>query len=260
MSSTTWTGAPDIMDLSVILPVYNEGNRLAASVGKVEEYLAEKYSPFEVIIVEDNSTDDSYTVARRLANKDKNVVLLHNESRIGRGASVSAALKKARGDYAAYMDVDLATDLGYVGLLVAGLDKGAVVSTGSRYMSGAHVKRPLERSIASRSYNGMVRLLFNSKILDHQCGFKGFNRKKTEKVLGLVRDNHWFWDTELLIICQALGMKIFEFPVTWEHNGGNALNPSKVKVLKDSVTMGRKVLELKRRLSTGKLANIAISP
>ena len=252
----TWTGGPDIMDLSVILPVYNESNRLAESVGKVEEYLEENYSPFEVIIVEDNSTDGSYEVARHIANNDKHIVFLHNESRLGRGASVDAALKKARGDYAAYMDVDLATDLSYVRLLVEGLDKGAAVSTGSRYMSGAHVKRPLDRSIASRSYNRMVRLLFNSKVLDHQCGFKGFNKKSITKVLGLVHDNHWFWDTELLIICQALGMKIFEFPVKWEHNGGNSLDPSKVKVLKDSATMGKKMLELKRRLVTGKLATI----
>jgi len=256
MSYTTWTGAGDIMDFSVILPVYNESKRLAASVGKVEEYLRKNYSPFEVIIVEDNSTDGSYDVARHIASRDKNVVLLHNESRLGRGASVDAALKKARGDYAAYMDVDLATDLSYVKLLVDGLDKGASVSTGSRYMSGASVKRPLKRRIASRSYNEMVRLLFKSRVMDHQCGFKGFNKKDIAKVLGLVHDNHWFWDTELLVICQALGMKIFEFPVKWEHNGGNNLNPSKVKVFKDSVTMGRKMLELKRRLATGKLAGI----
>jgi glycosyltransferase AglD len=244
------------MELCVILPVYNESNRLAESVCKVEEYLTKNYSSFELIIVEDNSTDGSYDVARSIARKDKNVVLLHNERRLGRGASLSAALKKARGGYAAYMDVDLATDLSYLDMLIAGLDKGAVVSTGSRYMNGADVKRPLERSIASRSYNGLVRLLFKSKVLDHQCGFKGFDKNKIIKVLDLIHDNHWFWDTELLIICQAMGMKIFEFPVKWVHNGGNNMNASKVKVLKDSINMGQKMLELKRRLAMDKLPNI----
>lgn len=244
------------MDLSVILPVYNESNRLVASVSRVEDYLEENYSPFEVIIVEDNSTDGSYDVARHIANKDKHVVLLHNRKRLGRGASIDAALKKAHSDYAAYMDVDLATDISYVKKLVDGLDNGAAVSTGSRYMNGASVKRPIERRIASKVYNSMVRLLFQSKVHDHQCGFKGFNKKDISRVLGLVKDNHWFWDTELLIICQAVGLKIFEFPVKWEHNGGNDLNASKVKVLTDSIIMGEKILELKRRLATDKLTYI----
>jgi hypothetical protein len=69
-------------------------------------------------------------------------------------------------------------------------------------------------------------------------------------VIDRVQDNHWFWDTELLILCQKLGMKVVEFPIRWEHNGGNNLNPSKVKVLKDSFLMGKKLLNLKYRLIT----------
>jgi glycosyltransferase involved in cell wall biosynthesis len=236
--------------LSVILPVYNECNRLDACVGRLDRYLAGEFDRYEILIIEDNSTDESYDIARILAGANENVVLMHNERRLGRGASLVAAIKKARGDFVVYMDVDLATDINYTRMLVDGLAGGAAVTTGSRLMKDSTTKRPLSRDIASRSYNSLVRLLFGSKLYDHQCGFKGFRKRDVLKVIDRVRDNHWFWDTELLILCQQQGMKIVEFPVRWEHNGGNNLNASKVKVLKDSVSMGKKLLKLKYRLIT----------
>jgi glycosyltransferase involved in cell wall biosynthesis len=236
------------MMLSVILPVYNECNRLEACVERLDKYLAEEFERYEIIIVEDNSADESYEIARRIAGANKNVVLMHNDRRLGRGLSLAAAIKKARSNYIVYMDVDLATDIRHTRKLVDGLAYGASVTTGSRLMKDSLVSRPLSRDIASRSYNSLVRLLFGSRLCDHQCGFKGFRKKDVLKIIDRVRDNHWFWDTELLIICQKMGMKVIEFPVKWEHNGGNNLNPSKVKVLKDSVSMGKKLLKLKYRL------------
>jgi glycosyltransferase AglD len=238
------------MMLSVVLPVYNECNRLEACVGRLDKYLAGEFDRYEIMIIEDHSTDESYEIARRIAGANRNVVLMHNERRLGRGTSLAAAIKKARGDLVVYMDVDLATDISHTRQLVDGLAGGAAVTTGSRLMKDSAARRPLSRDIASRSYNSLVRLLFGSKLYDHQCGFKGFRRKDVLEVIDRVQDNHWFWDTELLIICQQLGMKVIEFPVRWEHNGGDSLNPSKVKVLKDSVSMGKKLLKLKYRLIT----------
>jgi glycosyltransferase involved in cell wall biosynthesis len=236
------------MMLSVILPVYNECNRLNVCVDRLDMYLRSEFDHYEIIIIEDNSTDESYEIARRIAGANKYIVLMHNKRRLGRGASLVAAIKKARGDLVIYMDVDLATDIGHTRTLVDCLVDGASVTTGSRFMRDSQVKRPLSREIASRSYNSLVRLLFGSKICDHQCGFKGFRKRDVLKVIDRVQDNHWFWDTELLVLCQKLGMKVVEFPVKWAHNGGDNLNPSKVKVLKDSVTMGKKLLQLKYRL------------
>jgi glycosyltransferase involved in cell wall biosynthesis len=236
------------MMLSVILPVYNECNRLEACVDRLDKYLGNEFDRYEIIIIEDSSPDGSYEIARRIAGANENVVLMHNERRLGRGTSLVAAIKKARSDLVVYMDVDLATDIGHTRKLVDGLARGASVTTGSRLMKDSLANRPLSRDIASRSYNSMVRLLFGSKLCDHQCGFKGFRKTDVLKVIDRVQDNHWFWDTELLILCQKLGMKVIEFPVRWEHNGGDNLNPSKVKVLKDSVSMGKKLLKLKYRL------------
>lgn len=235
--------------LSVILPVYNECNRLAASIDRLDNYLAANYDRYEIIIVEDCSTDGSYEIASHICEYRKNTVLLHNDRRLGRGASLAIAIRKARGKFVAYMDTDLATDLSHVRELIGGLARGASVTTGSRLMRGARIERPADRDIASKAYNSLARLLFGSRIHDHQCGFKGFNKRDILDVIGQVRDNHWFWDTELLIICQHRGLKVSEFPVRWVHNGGNSMNASKVKVLKDSYVMGKKLLELKLRLS-----------
>jgi glycosyltransferase AglD len=235
------------MKLSVILPAYNECNRLADSVDRLHMYLAENFASFEIIIAEDHSTDGTYEIARWISEGNKNVILLHNGARLGRGASLALAIKKARGEYVVYMDVDLATDLIYVKTLVDRLAHGASIATGSRWMKGARVKRSYSRDIASKYYNLLVRLLFGSKVYDHQCGFKGFNRKDILKLVDLVEENHWVWDTELLLLCQSSGLTVAEFPVSWEHNGGNGLNASKVKVLKESLSMGYKLLKMKYR-------------
>lgn len=235
------------MELSVILPVYNECNRLENCVQRVDGYLSREYSSYEIIIIEDNSKDNSYEIAKKIADNNKNIVLLHNDTRLGRGSSLNKAIIASSGDLVIYMDVDLATDINYIKRLVDPLKLGISVTTGSRLITDSSAKRPLSRDIASRSYNTLVRLLFGSKVHDHQCGFKGFRKKDIEPLLGQVQDNHWFWDTELLILCQRSGMKVDEFPVKWNHNGGDKKNPSKVKVIHDSFSMGSRLIKLKRR-------------
>jgi glycosyltransferase involved in cell wall biosynthesis len=178
------------------------------------------------------------------------VLLLHNNSRLGRGSSLNRAIEASSGEYVIYMDVDLATDINYTKLLVEHLEDGASIAIGSRLMKGSNVSRPLTRDIASKSYNILVRFLFRSKIQDHQCGFKALNKKDAINIIHMVKDNHWFWDTELLVIAQKMGYRIDEIPVEWKHNGGNNLNASKVRVIKDSIYMGKRLINLKLRLIT----------
>ena len=239
--------------VSVILPVYNECNRLESCVRVVAAYLSREFPAYEIIVVEDGSTDTSYEIAQSVASGVENVRLIHNDQRLGRGASLTEAIRASKYDHVLYMDADLATDLKYTKKLVDCLKNGASVATGSRLMEGSRVSRPAVRDIPSRGYNFLVRLLFWSSLHDHQCGFKGFNRNEVLPVLDMVQDNHWFWDTELLLLCQLNGMRVDEFPVEWKHNGGNDLNASKVKVLKDVRAMARKLLALKVRTLTSDL-------
>jgi glycosyltransferase involved in cell wall biosynthesis len=234
--------------LSVILPVYNEHDRLGTCVDTLSEYLDRTFGDYEIIIAEDDSPDGSYEVAKAIAAGHKSVAVLHNDRRLGRGASLSRAIMASKGDRIIYMDVDLATNLGHIKPLVDHIEQGAAIATGSRLMKGSKVTRPMARDVPSRAYNLLVRILFGSKIYDHQCGFKAFDRKAVIEMLGFPEDEHWFWDTELLVYAQRSGYRVDEMPVVWVHNGGNDLSGSKVRVIKDSLDMGRHLLRLKWRL------------
>jgi hypothetical protein len=106
-------------------------------------------------------------------------------------------------------------------------------------MKDSDVERPFNREFASRGYNYLVRFMLRSKMYDHQCGFKAFNRKTIMPLLAEVRDTHWFWDTELLVRAQRKGMKFCEFPVHWRHGGATTVN-----LKRDVLYMGSRVFRL----------------
>jgi hypothetical protein len=143
------------------------------------------------------------------------------------------------------MDVDLATDLKHLKELIDAVTKeGYELATGSRMLSDSKVKRTFTRGFASKSYNFMVRTILGSKIHDHQCGFKAFQREPTLLLLDEVEANHWFWDTEILVRAQRKGYKVKEIPVEWR-----STRETKVKLFKDSMDMGWQVLVLWKHLT-----------
>ncbi|AKB77042.1 Dolichol-P-glucose synthetase [Methanosarcina horonobensis HB-1 = JCM 15518] len=124
-------------------------------------------------------------------------------------------------------------------LIKAVSTEGYDFATGSRIMPESDAKRPFKREFASRGYNSMVRLLLHSKLYDHQCGFKAFRRGPLFELLDEIENQHWFWDTELLVRAQYRGYRVLEFPVYWRHGGS-----SKVNFAKDIVGMGSEVFRL----------------
>jgi hypothetical protein len=137
--------------------------------------------------------------------------------------------------------VDLASDIGKVRRLIAGIENGAAISTGSRLMKDSKTKRRFLREVSSRMFNLLVRLFLGSKIMDHQCGFKGFRKKEVLPILKKVKDAHWFWDTELLVRAQREGLKVDEFPIEWKESRG-----SKVRLLKDTIAMALGIMRMMR--------------
>jgi uncharacterized protein (TIRG00374 family) len=139
-----------------------------------------------------------------------------------------------------YIDVDLATDMSYLEKLVRAVSTdGYDFATGSRIMPESDAKRPFKREFASRGYNSMVRLFLHSKLYDHQCGFKAFRRDPLFELMDEIENQHWFWDTELLVRAQNRGYSVLEFPVYWRHGG-----TSKVNFAKDIVGMGSEIFRL----------------
>lgn len=226
-------------EISMVLPAYNESGRLEKTVGRTAGAL-EAIGTFEIIIAEDGSRDGTDRIASGLAGKYPYVKHLHSDERLGRGRALTRAFKMARGDVLAYIDVDLATDMSHLSTLINSISKdGYDFSTGSRMLPESSVRRPLKRGIASRGFNFLTRTLLGSKLHDHQCGFKAFSREPLFRILDGIHDQHWFWDTELLVRAQRAGYRVKEFPVRWEHGGATTVN-----MKRDVIGMGSQILRL----------------
>ena len=198
------------------MPVHNEAQQLAASVTTLRTFLDRSFPLTTVVTVVDNaSTDDTWTIASGLAASLPGVRALHLDQK-GRGRALRAAWTASRSPVVAYMDVDLATGLEALLPLVAPLLTGhSDVAIGTRLAPGAHVVRGARREIISRSYNLLLRTALGASCSDAQCGFKALRREAVDVVLPLVDDQAWFFDTEVLITAQRLGLRIHEVPVDW---------------------------------------------
>lgn len=228
----------------MVLPAYNEAANIDKAVLVTAETLSKITDRFEIIIAEDGSTDGTDRIASRLAEQYVYVVHLHSDKRQGRGKALNRAFKAASGEVLCYIDVDLATDMKYLEKLIRAVSTdGYGFATGSRMMSDSDAKRPFKREFASRGYNFLVRLFLHSKLYDHQCGFKAFRREDLFEFIDEVENEHWFWDTEVLVRAQHKGYRIMEFPVYWRHGGS-----SKVNLAKDVKGMGSEIFRLWREL------------
>jgi len=229
-----------MVKVSVILPAYNEADTLEAAVTKITEALDEYTEAYEIIIAEDGSTDGTDKKAAALSEKLPVVKHLHSKKRLGRGRALKNAFQESNGEILVYMDVDLATDVRQLKELINSVEKeGYNFATGSRMLRESSVERSGTRHIASKTYNFMVRAVLGSKIKDHQCGFKAFQRESLMQLLDEVGASHWFWDTELLVRACLKGYKIKEIPVSWKSG-----RETKVRLLKDSLNMGWQIFSL----------------
>jgi glycosyltransferase involved in cell wall biosynthesis len=204
------------MDVEIVVPVFNEAHQLAERITALRTFLDESF-PFRalVTIVDNASTDDTFAVACRLASTRSGVAAIHLE-RKGRGYALRSAWSTSDAPVVAYMDVDLSTSLPALLPLVAPLLSGhRDVAIGSRLAPGAKVVRGPKRELISRAYNLILKVALRGHFSDAQCGFKALRRDAAEQLLPLIEDDEWFFDTELLVTAERLGLRIGEVPVDW---------------------------------------------
>jgi glycosyltransferase AglD len=225
-------------EVTVIIPVFNDNRSLEIAIPVSVELLSRITTGFELIIAEDGSTDGSAELVHQYEQQDPRIRLLHSDERLGRGKALTRAIYQSRGKIVCYYDVDLATDMQHLPELIGAIREGADIATGSRLMQGGDIVRTGGRELASRTYNFLVRLFLGSQCYDHQCGFKAFNKEFLLTVLPSIRDNHWFWDTELLVRSQRIGCRLVEFPVRWRAGKGTTVK------MKDVFEMGSSILML----------------
>ncbi|WP_324663145.1 flippase-like domain-containing protein [Haloarcula sediminis] len=228
------------IEVSVVLPAYNEEDTIERTVMVTLDTLADflPADAFEVIVAEDGCDDRTPDIATRMAEEDDRVRHIHSDSRLGRGGALEYAFERAHGDTLVYFDTDLATDMRHLEELVESVRSGGYdVATGSRWLPENRADRPAKRGVPSIGFNTLVRTLLRSDLQDHQCGFKALSRTAFENLGPKVEDEHWFWDTELLVKAQREGYRVKEFAVDWEPKGD-----SKVDIVRDVFGMGSQIL------------------
>ncbi|MCV7212196.1 bifunctional glycosyltransferase family 2/GtrA family protein [Mycolicibacterium canariasense] len=202
--------------LDVVVPVYNEQAALSGSVHRLHRYLAENLPyPVRITIADNASIDDTPRIAADLAEELDGVRVIRLEQK-GRGRALNAVWSTSDAPVLAYMDVDLSTDLAALGPLVAPLISGhSDLAIGTRLTRTSRVVRGPKREVISRCYNLILKTTLSARFSDAQCGFKAIRADVAHRLLPLVADTGWFFDTELLVLAERAGLRIHEVPVDW---------------------------------------------
>lgn len=207
--------APELT-VDVVIPVYNEEQVLERSITILRKFLQEQHAyRWRIVIADNASVDKTLEVAKRLASLYPEVNYIHLDQK-GRGRALRRAWLESEADIVSYMDVDLSTNLEAFPPLIDGLiKKEHHIAIGSRLKQGAQVQRQLKREVISRCYNLLMKLMFWNRFSDAQCGFKALTRTAVEDLVPIVKDEGWFFDSELLLRAEQKGYRIYEVPVNW---------------------------------------------
>jgi dolichyl-phosphate beta-glucosyltransferase len=221
--------------LSVVIPAYNEERRLPATCRGVGEYLEQAGYPYEVILVDDGSTDSTPVFIRAIAAEVPGFRGVFLPSNRGKGAAVRAGMATARGEHLLFSDSDLSTPIEEVRRLSAALEeRQAGVAIASRRLAGAHlvVRQPLHRRVMGTGFSLLTRTVALPGLYDTQCGFKLFTRQAAQAIFPRLTIARFGFDVEALYLARRLGYRVVEVPVTWQDSRESKVNP-----LRDSARM-----------------------
>lgn len=212
--------------LSVVIPAYNEGQRIQLTLEDVDKYLKAQNYPYEIIVVDNGSNDNTCEVVKGYQDKGiENVVRLCLSESVGaKGSAVKLGIVDyAKGDYIMFMDADNATPVSEIEKFWLYFDKGYSVVIGSRYVEESNVtrKQPFYRILLSRMSNLLIQALAVRGIHDTQLGFKAFTRDAAKTIFSRLTIPGWGFDMEVLTIARIHGYKIREVGVLWHERGGS---------------------------------------
>jgi dolichyl-phosphate beta-glucosyltransferase len=210
--------------LSIVIPAYNEALRLPPSLARVIAYVEGRAIDYELLVVDDGSTDDTAAAAEAvLAPLGERGRVLRNDQNLGKGASVRRGMLAARGARVLFSDADLSAPIEELVKLEAALDGGAGVAVGSRALDRALIeeRQPLGRDLMGRVFNLVVQLFAVRGIRDTQCGFKLFAGDVVGPIFARTRIDRFGFDVEVLMLARRLGVTVAEVPVRWRNSEGS---------------------------------------
>lgn len=212
---------------SIVIPAYNEGARLGATLEKVLAYVHAQRWDAEVIVVNDGSRDNTAEIVRSFAAKDHTLHLIENPGNRGKGFSVRNGMLAAKGSIVLFSDADLSSPIEEAPKLLNALGAGSDIAIGSRWLRAETQtqRQPLHRQIIGRIFNLLLRLTLGLKFADTQCGFKAFKRPAVDAIFPRQQIERWGFDPEILFLARKLGFTVKEVPVAWGHSGGTRINP-----------------------------------
>jgi dolichyl-phosphate beta-glucosyltransferase len=222
------------MDLSVIVPTYNESKNIENTLVKIEEYFKKEKINGEIIVVDDASCDDTAEKVRKLTRREKNIFLTEMEKNYYKGWPVKIGMLKAVGNYIMYTDADLSTPIEEAKKLKKAIDSGADIAIGSRVHEGGidlRKSQPLYRQVLGKIFSNLKNFLI-SDIADSQCGFKMYKKDAAKKLFEKQRIKNIIFEVEILYLAKKLNYKVVQVPVEWKHSKetrmrvsvGNAVN------------------------------------
>ncbi len=231
--------------LSVVIPCYNEEQRLPRTIEQVERYLDAKKAPYELILVDDGSVDGTRRVMDAAAAGHDGVrieALAHNR---GKGRALAVGVEAATGDQVLITDADLSTPIEELDKLQAALRDGAGVAIGSRALraSRVEVSQPVYRVLMGKAFNLIVQAILLPGIWDTQCGFKLFRGDVAHSVFSHLITDGFGFDPEVLYRARKEGVRIAEVPVVWRNSA-----PTKVSAVRSSLDMFKHVVRIRFRV------------
>ncbi len=224
--------------ISVVIPAFNEEHRIRATLDKVISYLESNKCDYEVIVVNDGSTDGTWKIIEDVARKCGQLKTIHYVRNHGKGFAVLAGVLEAHKELILFTDADLSVPIYEIEKVKARVRDGFDIVIGSRRLPGARVlNQPLGRAVMRTLLNWILRWMLIRDLTDSQCGFKCFRRHVAHDIFRDLRTSGFGFDIELLYLAKKRGYTIAEIPVTWQYHRG-----SKVRPVLDSITILRDLL------------------
>ncbi len=225
--------------ISVVIPAYDEELHIGSTILSITEYAEAKGWQYEIIVVDDASSDNTVSEAERAG---ETVRVLKNGVNRGKGYSVRRGMLASRGDFALFSDADLSTPIYELDRFLDEARKGYDVVIGSRALANSKIEvhQPIYRELMGKAFNLILRSLELSHFRDTQCGFKLFSRRAVQAIFPLAKTNRFAFDVEVLLIAQRRRLKIKELPVHWRDSA-----PSRVSLVQDPLRMFFDVVKLR---------------
>lgn len=215
--------------LSVVIPVFNESNRIDKGLQEIIKFLKSQSYQSEIILVDDGSTDDTYTKAQSFLKRVANFNIIRHQTNQGKGAAIKSGILKASGEYILFTDIDLSTPIAEIEKLLVGLENHDLAIGVRRHPQAKVIQhQSFFRESLGHIFTKLTNVLVAPGIFDATCGFKAFRKSAARKIFNTSKLTGWAFDAEVLFLARKFGYSISQMPIVWANDEG-----TKVHILKD---------------------------